>query len=260
VYISQLQQAVAIRTAVEFWRSQRPRSMGALYWQLNDTWPVASWSSLEYSGKWKLLHYMARRFFHPVAGAVIPLTSDGAPVTTDETPEAWAFYLINDTIAERQGSFRAVIRSIASGEELSSFERKLRLDSQSSTCAHTISAAELPDVPHRCFVEAAFTDGSPDRSRMVRLLATPKLCPIGRPELNLRVADSADGVQVSLTSDLPAFYVSLDSGTIPGRFSDNCFAVIPGSPVTVSWLGTVPTPMEELRSALSVVSLGEIGA
>ncbi len=66
LYLSQVQQAWAIRTAVDYWRSKRPVSMGALYWQLNDNWPVASWSSIEYDGTWKLLHYEAARFFAPV--------------------------------------------------------------------------------------------------------------------------------------------------------------------------------------------------
>ncbi|HWP68555.1 MAG TPA: glycoside hydrolase family 2 protein, partial [Rectinemataceae bacterium] len=66
LYLSQVQQAMAIKTAVEFWRSNRPRCMGALYWQLNDVWPVTSWSSLEYDGSWKLLHYEANRFYDPL--------------------------------------------------------------------------------------------------------------------------------------------------------------------------------------------------
>ena len=65
-YLSQLTQAWAIRTGVEHWRSHMPRCMGVLYWQLNDCWPVASWSSIDYYGRWKALHYAAKRFFAPV--------------------------------------------------------------------------------------------------------------------------------------------------------------------------------------------------
>lgn len=72
VWLSQVQQGLAIKTAVEYWRSLKPHCMGALIWQLNDTWPVASWSSLDYGGGWKLLHHMAQRFFAPVAIAAIP--------------------------------------------------------------------------------------------------------------------------------------------------------------------------------------------
>jgi len=66
LYLSQVQQALVIKTGVEHWRHLRPVCMGTLYWQPNDNWPVCSWSSLEYGGKWKLLHYMAKRFYAPL--------------------------------------------------------------------------------------------------------------------------------------------------------------------------------------------------
>lgn len=66
IYASQLLQADAIRYGVEHFRRNRGRCMGAVYWQLNDCWPVISWSSIDYTGRWKALHYYARRFFAPV--------------------------------------------------------------------------------------------------------------------------------------------------------------------------------------------------
>jgi beta-mannosidase len=66
VYLTQVLQAEAVRTGVEFWRRNRRCTGGTLYWQLNDCWPVASWSSLDYFGGWKALHYAARRFYAPV--------------------------------------------------------------------------------------------------------------------------------------------------------------------------------------------------
>ena len=66
LYASQLLQAEAIQYGVEHWRRNRGRCMGAIYWQLNDCWPVASWASIDYFGRWKALHYYARRFFAPV--------------------------------------------------------------------------------------------------------------------------------------------------------------------------------------------------
>jgi beta-mannosidase len=65
VYTSQLLQAEAIKYGVEHWRRNRGRCMGAVYWQLNDIWPVASWASIDYFGRWKALHYFAKRFFSP---------------------------------------------------------------------------------------------------------------------------------------------------------------------------------------------------
>ncbi len=66
LYASQLLQAEAIRYGVEHWRRNRGRCMGAIIWQLNDCWPVASWASLDYFGRWKALHYAAKRFFAPI--------------------------------------------------------------------------------------------------------------------------------------------------------------------------------------------------
>lgn len=66
VYASQLLQAEAIRYGVEHFRRNRGRCMGTVYWQLNDCWPVASWSSIDYFGRWKALHYYAKRFFAPL--------------------------------------------------------------------------------------------------------------------------------------------------------------------------------------------------
>ncbi|MFV0503975.1 MAG: glycosyl hydrolase 2 galactose-binding domain-containing protein [Lachnospirales bacterium] len=66
IYASQLLQGEAIRYGVEHFRRNRGRCMGAIYWQLNDIWPVASWASIDYFGRWKALHYYAKRFFSPI--------------------------------------------------------------------------------------------------------------------------------------------------------------------------------------------------
>ncbi|HBE85749.1 MAG TPA: glycoside hydrolase family 2, partial [Lachnoclostridium sp.] len=66
VYASQLMQGEAMKYAVEHWRRHRGRCMGAIVWQLNDCWPVTSWSSIDYFGRWKALHYYEKRFFAPI--------------------------------------------------------------------------------------------------------------------------------------------------------------------------------------------------
>lgn len=74
IYASQLLQAQAMQYGVEHWRRNRGRCMGAVVWQLNDCWPVASWSSIDYYGRWKALHYYEKRFFAPV---LISCNEDG---------------------------------------------------------------------------------------------------------------------------------------------------------------------------------------
>ncbi len=99
VYLSQVQQGLAIKTAVTQWRSLKPHCMGTLFWQLNDTWPVCSWASLDHGGEWKLLHHMAKSFFAPVTVVCIPEGSDlvlkGINDTREATPISLAIRAAN---------------------------------------------------------------------------------------------------------------------------------------------------------------------
>ena len=76
LYVSQVLQAEGIKIGAEHFRRSRPETMGSIFWQLNDCWPVASWSSIDYYGRWKALQYYARRFYAPIL--VSPHVEDGA--------------------------------------------------------------------------------------------------------------------------------------------------------------------------------------
>jgi len=91
VYLTQVLQAEAMRMAVEHWRRNRSRCSGTLYWQLNDCWPVASWSSIDYYGRWKALHYAARRFYAPLL------------LSVDDRPPQMGIYATNDTLQAWEG-------------------------------------------------------------------------------------------------------------------------------------------------------------
>ena len=90
VYVTQVLQAEAMRLAVEHWRRQRERCSGALYWQLNDCWPVASWSSIDYYGRWKALHYASRRFYAPILLSVEDNGDRMGLFVTNDTARAWS--------------------------------------------------------------------------------------------------------------------------------------------------------------------------
>ena len=90
LYVSQVLQAEGIKIGAEHFRRSRPETMGSIFWQLNDCWPVASWSSIDYYGRWKALQYYARRFYAPIL--VSPHVEDGSVKVyivsdkTDSTP------------------------------------------------------------------------------------------------------------------------------------------------------------------------------
>lgn len=98
IYVSQLLQARAIKYGVEHWRRNRGRCMGAVYWQLNDCWPVASWSSIDWFGRWKILHYWAKRFFAPFTASI---------VENGERMEIWS---VNEGQKTRKASLRVFLR------------------------------------------------------------------------------------------------------------------------------------------------------
>ncbi|MGN8647504.1 beta-mannosidase [Gracilibacillus sp. HCP3S3_G5_1] len=88
LYTSQLLQAEAIKYGVEHWRRNLGRCMGSLYWQLNDCWPVASWSSVDYYGRWKALHYYARKFYDPILLSIEEGKHDASIYVTNDHLEA----------------------------------------------------------------------------------------------------------------------------------------------------------------------------
>ena len=66
LWLSQILQGYGIKIGAEYWRQTMPKSMGCVFWQYNDIWPGMSWSSVDYFGRWKALHYMARKFYSPI--------------------------------------------------------------------------------------------------------------------------------------------------------------------------------------------------
>jgi beta-mannosidase len=94
VYLSMVLQAEGIRYGVEHWRRHPDQVAGTLYWQLNDCWPVASWSSLDYFGRWKALHYAARRFYAPVM------------LSIEDSPPRQSVYVTNDLLSNWEGQVK----------------------------------------------------------------------------------------------------------------------------------------------------------
>ncbi|WP_105613989.1 beta-mannosidase [Vallitalea okinawensis] len=107
LYTSQLLQAEAIKYGVEHWRRNRNRCMGAIYWQLNDCWPVASWASIDYYGRWKALHYFAKRFFAPIM------------LSVEDTDSIVRFAVANETLDTFKGQIKWYLRK-NNGEVLDS--------------------------------------------------------------------------------------------------------------------------------------------
>ena len=243
VYLSQVQQALAIRTAVEHWRRLRPLCMGTLYWQLNDTWPVCSWSSLEYDGTWKLLHYAARRFFAPVLLAAQVLKG---------RLEVW---LTNDGTGEAR--CRATVRVIDFSGKV---RRKVELPARAAAgSARMLKAWDLAGIAPRLdevFVSLALVrDGETTWNET--FLTEPKRCALLPARITTEVTADGGRFLVGLSSDAPAFYAALTAEGIPGEFSDNCVTILPDAPRTIAFVPRTKVGVAAFRRALSVRHLRE---
>ena len=218
VYLSQIQQGLAIRTAVEYWRSLKPHCMGTLYWQLNDTWPVASWSSLDYGGSWKAMHYMVRRFFQPVAVAAIP-SKDG---------ETIGFSVVNDpaeAVTVRLDTWFVSLsgerRPYRSAEGLCGPDRAGMLFS--------VFAADLPE-DELLFWSFEASNGMRGEGHHVSVnYKALDLRPSGLT-LDVRPRDGAFEVTASATG--LALHVMLEAD-VAGRWSDNAFDLTAGEARTL---------------------------
>lgn len=222
VYLSQIQQGLAIRTAVDYWRSLKPHCMGTLYWQLNDTWPVASWASLDHGGGWKALHHMARRFFQPVNVMPIP-SGDGSLIR---------FWAVNDLKTAVGIEVEAWALS-PSGERHSLARLTSSCSSARAEPLVSVEAAEVPAghlVLYRWQASNGMRGGEHFAPEPYKGL---DLIPAG---LTLKAEPERDGATlVTLSAERPAFHVMIGTDT-PGRFSDNAVDVLPGEPRSIRFM------------------------
>lgn len=243
VYLSQLLQTEAMRTGVEFWR-RHPATSGALYWQLNDCWPVISWSSIDYYGRWKALQYASRRFFDPLL-----LSIEGAGTSM-------GVYVTNDRTTAWQGEVRWSLETLK-GESIESGVEQVDAGSLATTLvqAHDF-AGRISDDNRRdvVFVCELWQDGHRLQSTLATFAPTKH---VSLEDANLNVELTADGSELAIhlhTSSLARF-VELELEGVDVIFSDNYFDLPAGRSVKV--LCNLPEgwTLEDARAALRVRSI-----
>lgn len=224
VYVSQVQQGLAIKTAVTHWRSLKPHCMGTLYWQLNDTWPVCSWASLDHGGNWKLLHHMAQAFYAPVTVVCVPEGDD------------LVLKGVNDTGAEVALSLAVRAAHLdGSSRKLKAVDCKLPPDLAVEIARVPASALMADEV-----LGYAFTSphGAGCEIHATRPWKSYDLHPSGL-QLDSR---ERDGIwKLTLSSTALSLYASVEAD-VPGRFSTNARTVTPTVPVELTFAPDDPHP------------------
>ncbi|MCJ7627490.1 MAG: hypothetical protein MUO50_03780 [Longimicrobiales bacterium] len=244
-YVSQLLQARGMRTAFEAHRRAKPRTMGTLYWQLNDTWPVVSWSSRDYFGRWKALHYAARDAFAPV------LIS---PVLLGDTLEVWG---VSELTRPVEGTLTLELMDF-DGKILWQASVLTLLPANRSQPLWEGSASSIlgeADSRRVVLVGEFIETGSraPGQSALL-YFHPPKDLGLRVPAIRFEVTPEEGGVLLHLESDVLAkdVYLRLDGA----HFSDNFFDLLPGRSKSVR----IETDLsaEEAEAALKIRTLAEI--
>ncbi|HHV94085.1 MAG TPA: glycoside hydrolase family 2 protein [Firmicutes bacterium] len=242
IFLSQVQQGLAMKTGVEYWRHLQPICMGTLYWQLNDVWPVCSWSSLEYSGRWKLLHYLAKRFYAPVIVTAFQNKEDEL--------EIW---VVNDQHREQ---------TVTVTLQIWDFAGQIRKEEQYTGAAAAGGAvllakrplADLAPKPHEVFAFLELT-GDGVYHYNDHFFTEYKKCHLPDVSIKAAVKEVDGGYQVEVASDMPAFFVSLEARGIRGEFDDNCFTLLPGKPRTLVFTAKDAVSLEQFQNSLKLYHL-----
>jgi beta-mannosidase len=244
LYVSQVLQAEGIKIGAEHFRRSRPETMGSIFWQLNDCWPVASWSSIDYYGRWKALQYYARRFYAPIL--VSPHVEDGALKT----------YIVSDKTDAKPATLRVRVMD---------FDGKVLLDETDSVDVVPLTSKVYLDWPlkkladagaadtSRVFVVAELSAGGARISRNLAYLAPVEEIHLKPAVLKVETTGTAGSYKIRITSPVLARSVYLSASNLDVKLSDNYFDLLPGE--TVEIVATSTVSLDILRSQLKVISL-----
>ena len=198
VYLSMVLQGEGIRYGVEHWRRYKNRVSGILYWQLNDCWPVASWASIDYFGRWKALHYMARRFFAPVL----------LSIEDHEENAQMDLWLTSDLTAAWQGTVEWKLQTLT-GQVLESGQLDTSLQPQESRMIFSKAFDLTPEQKRNViFVSELKQNGKQVAIRIASFVQNKHL-ELADPQLKVEVRQDGNQAVIDLSCQSLARFVEL---------------------------------------------------
>ena len=223
VYLSMALQAEGIRYGVEHWRRHPQRVSGIIYWQLNDCWPVASWSSLDYFGRWKALHYAARRFYAPVMLSI-----------EDKSPRQTIF-ITNDRLESWEGTVCWSLETIA-GEGLASGEEMVKAVPQAATqvCGLDFSDCVSDNNVRELVFIAELWQGDQLVTRQTAGFTPIKHISLTDPAITAELTCDGGQLLIDLKSRSLALLVEASLAGADAVFSDNYFNLPTGRTYRIS--------------------------
>jgi beta-mannosidase len=243
LYLSQVLQAEAVKYGAEAHRRAMPACMGSLFWQLDDCWPVASWSGIDHHGRWKALHHYARRFFAPV---LLTVRREHGEVVV---------HGVSDRLAPLAARLR--VRALTfDGACFHDHQAAVALPPNAATPLYRAPLATLVRgrSPRESLIVAELLEGDAPLARNILYLAPAREQRLPPPGLEVEVAADGEGPQVTLAAARLARSVWLSSPEA-GRFADNHFDLLPGERTRVAFTPAGPLDLAAFRRGLRITTL-----
>jgi beta-mannosidase len=226
IYVSQLLQAKGMKMSIEAHRRAKPYCMGTLFWQLNDCWPVTSWSSADYFGRWKALHYQVKKSFESVL------------ISVQEEKEAYKVYIVNDDLKTYDGELQLQVLNFK-GKKLLEMNKKVNLSENSSVAYLEILKSDLNRFSLKdVFLSMQFSSNNKNVKTQYYFVK-PKELQLMKPNIKIKKVDANT---IEITSNLLAKNVFLSSKEA-AFFSDNFFDLLPNEKVKI----TLSKPSERIE-------------
>jgi beta-mannosidase len=226
IYVSQLLQANGMKTAIESHRRAKPNCMGTLYWQLNDCWPVTSWSSVDYFGRWKALHYQVKQSFENVL------------ISMQRDDDSYKMFVINDHLKELKGNLVLEVIDFR-GKKLLEINEFVSIAANSSLGYYEFHKSDLRNISMEELIVTMSFKSTTTETKSNFYFVKPKDLKLLKPNIQIKKIDE---VTLEVTSDVLAKNVFLSSGD--AFFSDNYFDVLPNEKKMISITGKLLEKIE----------------
>lgn len=245
--LTQVLQAEGIKIGAEHFRRIRSRCMGSIYWQLNDCWPVASWSSIDYFGRWKALHYYAKRFYAPIL--IAPHFEEGA----------YQFYVVSDEDEPTEATLQVKLLDF-SGKLLLKFEREILIRPHKSASYYSLAKADIPESidPGETLLYCSLEKDGKSISENAFYFELPKNQKLVPPGINVEFKKEKSGFSIILSSDRLARSVILKADQIEGQFQDNFFDLFAGQKRQIRFVTNSTINADEFKNAFSYLTLFDL--
>jgi beta-mannosidase len=246
LYVSQVLQAEGIKIGAEHLRRIMPHNMGSLFWQINDCWPVASWSSIDYTGRWKALQYYARRFYSELL------------VSPHEENGSLNFYIVSDRVQSTPAQLNVSLLDFE-GRTLWSKQLDIEVVALNSKSCLTLPIETLlaGKDAKSVFLSAELLVGGKPVSSNRHFFQPFKNLLLPRPTIASEVVRTRAGFTITLSSDKLARSVYLSAPNSSGVFVDNYVDVIPGRKVEVGFRTRGAVTVADFQKQLKIRSLAD---